>query len=323
MSRDTRFLIETLTPDFGHFTRAGHLIYQGQTRFQKIELFDSPQFGRLLRLDNVFQTSEKDECFYHEMMVHPALIAHPHPERVLVIGAGDGGMAEEVLKHNTVRQVVMVEIDAEVVDIAREYLGEIHRGSFDDPRLTLHIMDGYRYVTEAAARGEHFDAIILDLTDPIGPSRPLYTVDFFRTLSQLLGDSGIQVQHIETPITRGALYTQLVANLKAVYPQVHPLFQYVPLYGTLWSFANSSHSIDPRGLTEGEVTARIKARGLTRLEVYNGETHRAAYARPNFVREIMARPTEPIGLDQIDRFDPITALSESTDNLRIVTGEQD
>lgn len=318
MSRDEGFLLESLTPDFGHFIRASRLIYRGRTPFQKIELFEAPGFGKTLRLDNVFQTSVGDEFYYHEMVVHPALIAHPAPERVLVVGAGDGGMAEEVLKHNTVRQVVMVEIDADVVAFAREHLAEIHRGAFDDPRMDLKIGDGFAYVTEAAGRGERFDAVILDLTDPIGPSRPLYTVEFYQALAELLGEHGIQAHHVETPVTRPQMFAQLVANVRAAYRQVHPLLQYVPLYGTLWGFLNASQTLDPRRLDPDTVDKRVAERGLTDLKVYNGETHRAAYALPNFVRELLARPAEPIHLDEIDRFDPITALTQATENLKVV-----
>jgi spermidine synthase len=312
------FLLESLTPDFGHFVRATRLIYSGRTPFQKIELFEAPQFGKTLRLDNVFQTSVGDEFFYHEMMVHPALIAHPAPERVLIVGAGDGGMAEEVLKHRTVREVVMVELDEAVIRFAREHLGEIHRGCFDDPRMTLHIGDGFRFVEQAAARGERFDAAILDLTDPIGPSRPLYTVEFYQMVAALLGEDGIQVHHVETPVTRPRMFRQLIANVTAAYREVHPLLQYVPLYGTLWAFCNAAQRIDPRRLDADTITKRIDARGLTDLKVYNAETHRAAYAQPTFVRELLAQPAEPIHLDQVDRFDPIVALCEATDDLRIV-----
>ncbi|MDH5527281.1 MAG: polyamine aminopropyltransferase [Nitrospirota bacterium] len=315
---EERFLIETLTPHFGHFARVGKLLYEGQTEFQKIELFESPQFGKALRLDNVFQTSVGDEYFYHEMMVHPALIAHPNPESVLIIGAGDGGMAEEALKHNTVRRVVMVEIDGQVVEFSKKYLEEIHRGAFDDPRMELVIGDGFAWVMEAAERGERFDAVILDLTDPIGPSRPLYTVEYYQAIARLLGDAGIHVQHVENPVTRKELWAQLLANLREAYAQVHPILQYVPLYGTLWSFCNASQTIDPRALTPEQVEARIAERGLTDLMVYNGDVHRAAYALPNFARRLAEAPATPIRLADVDRFDAITAQSESTDHLRIV-----
>ncbi len=305
-----KLLLEHLTKGFGHFVRAGRTLHTGQTPYQKIELFDTPDFGKLLRLDNVFQTSVGDEFYYHEMMVHPAMMAHDNPERVLIIGAGDGGMAEEVLKHNCVRQVVMVEIDPEVVRFSQEHLGEIHRGAFDDPRLELIIADGFEWVMEAQERGARFDVVICDLTDPIGPSRPLYTVEFFTAIATLLGKAGIQVQHIETPVIRQPLFRQLVANLEAVYAQVHPLFQYVPLYGTLWSFCNSSQTTNPAAADPAEMDARIIERKVTDLKIYNGEVHRAAFAQPNFVRELLATRAEPIHLHQLDRFDEIAALAK-------------
>jgi len=318
VSEEETFLLESLTPDFGHFVRATRLIYRGRTPYQKIELFESPQFGKTLRLDNVFQTSVGDEFFYHEMVVHPALIAHPEPRRVLVVGAGDGGMAEEILKHATVQEVVMVELDAEVVRFAREHLEEIHHGCFDDPRLTLKIGDGYAHVMQAAEAGERFDAAILDLTDPIGPSRPLYTVEFYQALAKLLGEGGIQAHHVENPVTRPRMFAQIIANVRAAYRQVHPLLQYVPLYGTLWGYCNASQTLNPRRIDGDAITKRIAERGLTDLKVYNAETHHAAYALPNFVREMLERPAEPIHLDRIDRFDPISALTEATENLRVV-----
>jgi len=317
LNGEERFLIESLTHDFGHFLKARRLLHEGQTPYQKIELFDSALFGKALRLDNVFQTSERDEFYYHEMMVHPAMMTHPAPERVLIVGAGDGGMAEEVLKHNTVREVVMVELDEAVVRFSREHLASIHKGCFDDPRLTLHIRDGFQFVMEAAERGERFDVAILDLTDPIGPSRPLYTVEYYAALARLLGEGGIQVQHVETPITRPELFCQLIANVRAAYGEVHPLFQYVPLYGTLWAFCNASQTLDPRALSARELDRRVDMRGVTDLLLYNGDTHLAAYAQPNYVREMLAQPAEPIHLDQIDRFDPITGLTEGTDELEI------
>ncbi len=310
---EDHFLLEPLTADFGHYLRAGKRLYEGQTRYQKIELFDTPQFGKLLRLDNVFQTSVNDEFYYHEMMVHPALMSHPHPRRVLIIGAGDGGMAEEVLKHNTVEQVVMVELDEAVVQFSREHLAEIHRGCFDDPRLTLHFGDGFAFVEQAVAAETRFDVVILDLTDPIGPSRPLYTVEFYQMLAQLVGEGGVQVQHVETPITRKTLYRQLIANLQASYSQVHPLFQYVPIYGTLWSFCVASNTINPRSFTAAALDELALERGLTELQFYNGDTHLAAFAQPNYVRTLLARPAKPIHLHEVDRFDDIVALSKSDD----------
>ena len=140
-------------------------------------MHDTVPFGRLFRLDGHFMTSEKDEFFYHENLVHPAALTHPKPVRALIVGGGDGGSAEELLKHPSIESVTLAEIDASVVAISRTHLRSVHGGAFDDPRLTLRIGDGFAYVRSAADR---YDLIVLDLTDPGGPSEALYTTDFYR-----------------------------------------------------------------------------------------------------------------------------------------------
>ena len=154
-------------------------------------------FGRLFRLDGHFMTSEKDEFFYHENLVHLAALTHPRPERALIVGGGDGGSAEELLKHPSIRSVTLAEIDVAVVDIARKYLGAVHGGALDDPRLTLKIGDGFAYVRAAT---ERFDLIVLDLTDPGGPSELLYTPDFYRACAARLNPGGAMTLHIASPI---------------------------------------------------------------------------------------------------------------------------
>ena len=156
------------------FFRKGTLLEEGKTLFQAYEVWDTPQFGKLFRLDGYFMTSERDEFFYHENMVHPALVTHPDPKAVLIIGGGDGGSAEEVFKHPSIERIVLVELDKGVIDLARRFFGSIHRGSLDDPRMEILIEDGLKYVREIGpGRGDEFDIIILDLTDPIGPATEL------------------------------------------------------------------------------------------------------------------------------------------------------
>ena len=170
-------MTEYLTDDWGFFIRSARLIEKFRSPFQDVEVHDSKPFGKLFRLDGYFMTSEKDEFFYHENLVHMAALSHPHPRRALIVGGGDGGSAEELLKHPSMQAVTLAEIDAAVVDISRKHLRSVHRGSLDDPRVALRIEDGFAYVRGTA---EKFDLIVLDLTDPGGPSTPLYTVDFYR-----------------------------------------------------------------------------------------------------------------------------------------------
>ena len=199
-------------------------------------------FGRLFRLDGHFMTSEKDEFFYHENLVHLAALTHPRPERALIIGGGDGGSAEELLKHPSIRSVTLAEIDAAVVDIARKYLGAVHGGALDDPRLTLRIGDGFAYVRAAT---ERFDLIVLDLTDPGGPSELLYTADFYRACAARLNPGGAMTLHIASPIAHPDRIRATLAGLREAFPLVTPYLTSIPLYGGLWMMACASATLDP------------------------------------------------------------------------------
>jgi spermidine synthase len=158
-------MTEFLTDDWGFFVRSSRQFEKFSSPFQRIEVHDSATFGRLFRLDGCFMTSERDEFFYHENLVHVVAVTHPQPERALVVGGGDGGSAEELLKHPSIKSVTLAEIDLGVVDISRQYLASVHRGAFDDPRLALKIEDGFAYVRTST---EQVDLIGLDLTDAGG-----------------------------------------------------------------------------------------------------------------------------------------------------------
>jgi spermidine synthase len=229
-------------------------------------------------------TSEKDEFFYHENLVHLPALAHPRPERALIVGGGDGGSAEELLKHPSIRSVTLAEIDAAVVDIARKYLGSVHGGALDDPRLTVEIGDGFAYVRAAKDR---YDLIVLDLTDPGGPSEALYTPDFYRACAARLNPDGALTLHIASPIAHPDRIRGTLASLREAFPLVTPYLTSIPLYGGMWMMACASATLDPAGLSAAEIDRRIAERGLGGLQYYNGDMHRAALALPNFVRELV------------------------------------
>ena len=277
-------MVEQLTEDWGFHIRSAGLLEQFASAFQAIEVHDTVPFGRLFRLDGHFMTSEKDEFFYHENLVHLAALTHPRPESALIVGGGDGGSAEELLKHPSMRSVTLAEIDSAVVDIARKYLGAVHGGALDDPRLTLKVGDGFAYVRAAT---ERFDLIILDLTDPGGPSELLYTADFYRACAARLNPGGAMTLHIASPIAHPDRIRATLAGLREAFPLVTPYLTSIPLYGGLWMMACASATLDPRSLSAEELDRRIAERGLTRLQYYNGDTHRAALALPNFVRALV------------------------------------
>ena len=275
---------EELTEEWGFYIRSARELESFRSEFQAVEVHDTVPFGKLFRLDGHFMTSEKDEFFYHENLVHPAAVTHPGPARALIVGGGDGGSADELFKHPSIESVTLAEIDASVVGISRKYLTAVHRGALDHPRLTLRIGDGFEYVRRAT---EHFDLIVLDLTDPGGPSEALYTTDFYRACAARLADGGAMTLHIGSPVAHPDRIRATLASLRQPFAVVTPYLVSIPLYGGLWMMACASATLDPRTLTAAEVDGRIGARELPDLRYYNGEMHRAALALPNFVRDLV------------------------------------
>ena len=278
-------MTEFLTDEWGFFVRSARQYERFTSPYQTVEVHDTVPFGKLFRLDGCFMTSEKDEFFYHENLVHIAAVAHPQPERALVVGGGDGGSAEEILKHPSIKSVTLAEIDLAVVDISRKYLQAVHRGALDDPRLALRIEDGFAYVRNSA---DTFDLIVLDLTDPGGPSNPLYTPEFYRACAARLSPMGALTLHIASPVAHPERVRATLANLRSAFAIVCPYLTSVPLYGGLWMMACCSSLLDPRTMTPREIERRISQRNLQHLQFYNGDTHRAAFALPNFVRTLVS-----------------------------------
>ncbi len=289
--RDRQLMMEYLNPDYGHFIRSSARLLEKQTRYQHLEVHDSPQFGKLFSLDGCFMTSEKDEFYYHENIVHPATIAHPAPRRALIIGGGDGGSSEEVLKHPSIEQLTLVELDGEVIDVAKRHFGSIHRGAFDDPRLNLVVGDGLKFLAETK---EKFDLIVLDLPDPIGPATALYEEAFFRDCARALAPGGALTLHLGSPVSdpeRVRVHTERLASVFAV---VRPYVVFVPLYGALWSMACCSDTLDPLAITADEVEKRLARRNVRELQYYNGQTHHAVFALPNYMRELTRAADRPV-----------------------------
>jgi spermidine synthase len=276
-------MTEYLTDEWGFFIRSSRQYERFRSPYQAVEVHDTEPFGKLFRLDGHFMTSEQDEFFYHENLVHTAAVTHPSPERALIVGGGDGGSAEELLKHPSIRKVTLAEIDIAVVDISRKYFASVHRGSLDDPRLDLRIGDGFAFVRES---DESYDLIVLDLTDPGGPSRELYTPEFYRACAARLTPLGAMTLHIASPVAHPDRIRQTLVSLRSAFAIVTPYLTSVPLYGGLWMMACCSAGLDPRKLSAFEVDRRLSQRGIGDLQYYNGDTHRASLALPNFVRAL-------------------------------------
>ena len=287
VDRGEHLLMEPLNDSTGFYIKATRQLGEWQTRFQKVAIYETPHYGRIFRLDGFNMTSEKEEFVYHENLIHPALTAHAAPRKVLIIGGGDGGSSEEALKHPSVEQVTMVEIDEDVIRVAKEYFGAVHNGAFDNPKLRVLVEDGMRFVRETS---ERFDLIALDLNDPMGPAEALYSTEFFQQLRAALAPGGALTLHIGAPVARPDRVAELSQRLNGIFRIVRPYTMYIPLYGAQWAMAVCSDKLDPKAFTADEIDRRIEQRGLQDLRFYNGETHEGVFALPNYVRDLVAPP---------------------------------
>lgn len=276
---------EWLSDHSAYAHRLGPVMHREQSPYQLIEVHDSPQFGRLFRLDGDYMTSEGEEFFYHEALVHPAAASHGNVRRVLILGGGDGGAAEELLKYPSVERVVIAELDEVVIRIAREYFQKIHHGALDDPRVEVRIGDGLAYVRDT---NERFDLALLDLTDPDTPASALYTAEFFSSVKNLLNPGGAMVLHTASPIFRPDIVSTLYQRLKANFSVVAPMGLYIPLYGAYWSFAVCSETLDPRNADAERIANLISHAGLTDLNYYNPETHQGLFALPGYFKKLIS-----------------------------------
>jgi spermidine synthase len=279
------FLFDWLNADAGVLFRRGRLVESVATPYQKLEVFETPLLGRMFRLDGCNMTSERDEFFYHENLVHPAVVTHKSPRSALVVGGGDGGSIEELLKHPTIERVVMAELDAEVVRVARSHFQSVHRGALDDSRLEIRIGDGFAILKETV---EKFDVVLMDLTDPVGPAEALYTTDFYRAANRVLQPAGTLSLHLGSPFFHPERFATGMRRLSEVFAIVRPYFVHIPLYGANWGMACASQRTDPLALSAEEVDTRLVNRGIAGLQYFNGDMHRAGFALPNFVRELIA-----------------------------------
>ncbi len=244
------------------------VVFSAKTKYQNLAIYDTVQFGRTLVLDNIIQTSEKDEYIYHESLVHVPMFAHPNPERVLIVGGGDGGSLREVLRHPTVKEATLVDIDGEVIDAAQKYLPAWSVG-FSDPRTKVIVGDGLKHVAEAK---EKYDVVIVDATDPIGPGVVLFTFEFYESVKKALRPGGLMSAQTEAPIVEPDLVRSILDNVRKVFPETRLYTSPMPSYpGGWWSYACGSMGPDPA------VPLREPGHDWG-LRHYTSEIHRGAFA---------------------------------------------
>jgi spermidine synthase len=256
-------------------------LFSVQSPFQKVEIVETTHHGKMLLNDGAVMVTERDEAIYHEMIAHVPLFLHSCPERVLIIGGGDGGTARECLRHPSIRECVMVEIDAAVVEGCRAHIQQT-ASALGNPRLTLRIEDGVKFIAEG---DDTFDVILVDSTDPVGPAQPLFGGEFYKNVLRRLSKNGILVAQGETPFYEPEAQTSLMTILGQNFPLVMPYnFTNMTYPGGLWSFLFASRGIHPvRDFDSGRLTkARLD------FHYYNAQIHPAAFALPSFMRRRLA-----------------------------------
>ena len=278
------WITERLHAHYAQSLRVDELLYDSNTEHQRLKVFQNGQFGRILTLDDVVQTTEGDNFIYHEMLTHVPILAHGAAKRVLIIGGGDGGMAREALRHQSVEHVTMVEIDAGVVDFSKEYLPMLSQGAFDDPRLSLVINDGAAYMRDTE---DKFDVIIVDSTDPIGPGEVLFTDTFYGHAARALTEDGIIVTQNGVPFMQGDELTNTMRAFQALFADASCYIASIPTYaGGPMAFGWGSHSAKGRNVDLSVLEERFAAAGFD-CDYYTPEVHKAAFALPGYVKKLI------------------------------------
>ena len=270
---------ETLYPDFQQRFKITSLLYQGRSEFQELAFFETERFGRVLALDGVIQTTEKDEFVYHEMLVHVPFFAHGRVRSAAIIGGGDGGVLEEALKHE-VERVVMVEIDGAVVELSKKYLPSICGKAFEDPRADVRIDDGIKFILET---DEKFDVIIVDSTDPAGPAVPLFTDEFYRNCARSLTERGILVTQSGVTFMQDDEARGTYGRLRRAFPDATFYLAQVPTYAAgFMTLGWGCKSPRPRATTLATLKKRCASAKIA-TRYYSPEMHRAAFALPPYI----------------------------------------
>lgn len=262
-----------------------NVLFSEQSPYQKVEVYETDSWGNMMTIDGMVMLSEKDEFVYHEMLSHVGMFTHPNPKRVLIIGGGDGGTAREVLRHPSVQQVDLVEIDEVVVRAAKQFLPEV--GDWDNPRLNVLFEDGIRFVKDIE---EPYDVIIVDGSDPVGPAEGLFENEFMQACYDGLSADGVLTAQTESPWVSEyhSSMQKVFSALDDIYEKSAMYLAYIPLYPAgMWSFSFASKGADP----QSDATFKRIEEGLNsfddKLKYYNASVHMGCFALPNFVQDII------------------------------------
>ncbi len=279
---------ETLYSGWGQQFKIVRVLAQATSAYQDILVFDSASHGRVLALDGAIQITEADEFIYQEMLAHVPLLAHGNARRVLIIGAGDGGVLRRVLQHRTTQQAIMVEIDGEVIRLSKEFLPGIGGDAWADPRAKVIIGDGIAYA--AAATAGSFDVIIVDSTDPAGVGEALFTDTFYADCARILAPGGLVVNQCGVPFMQPEELRVTSRRRARAFPHVSAYLAAVPTYvGGFMALGIASKSSGVGEVQVGTIRARAEAAGILGVTRYwTPEVHHAAFQLPPYIADLIA-----------------------------------
>jgi len=274
------WVYETLHSDIKLALR-GDQIYRKKTKYQDCRIYKTPRFGQMLVLDGVIQTTEKDEFIYHEMLTHPLLLMHPNPKKILIIGAGDGGVLREVLKHK-VKEVTLVEIDKEIIAFSEKYLPFLNNGAFADKRTRVIIEDGANFAQNTK---EKFDIVIVDSSDPIGPAKVLFSKTFYKNIFSILKEKGLMIRQTGAVALQENILKENYKILKKIFPYIAPQLAAVPTYvGGFFSFIIAAKGINFQNIPYAVILKKYSKLKL-KTKYYNPQIHFASTKLPNNLKE--------------------------------------
>ncbi len=267
---------EKQTENFGITAKVNRTLHKETTDFQELEMVETEEWGNMLLLDDMVMTTEKDEFVYHEMMAHVPLFTHPSPKKVLVVGGGDGGVIREVLKHDSVEQATLAEIDGKVIEYSKKYLPSI-AGTLNDARVDVQVTDGFMHIAKSE---REYDVIMVDSTEPVGPAVSLFTKGFYEGIANALKEDGILVAQTDNPWFKADLIRQVYGDVKETFPITRVYTANIPTYPSgLWTFTMGSKIYDPLKVTDERFTAFD-------TKYYTKELHKACFALPKFVKDM-------------------------------------
>ncbi len=277
------YFIEPFTEDFLRILKAERVLFQGRTKFQLVHCFKSRIFGKMLFLDGRIQSAQVDEAIFHETLVHPGLIVHPRPEKVLILGGGEGATLREVLRHGCIKRASMVDLDRELVEICRSFLPEWSKGSFSDSRANIIFGEARQYIKKTRQK---FDVIISDLTEPLrgSPSVLLFTKEFFSRVHAILDEEGVFVLQAGSADPHYfQFFASCVKTLDAIFPVVRPYWTFMFSFSLPWGFVLASKRVDPLALREEDIARRLCERRVRRLKFYHPRLVQALFSLPDYL----------------------------------------